>query len=300
MRTKIFLLTALALGSGACAHKSAPADYGYDDYRGDADYEYDESYAADGVAEAEMAPPAPAADEDASGIRFKRAERRSRRDAREVMASPASEAPAEPTAAGAPAVDGNTSADPEPAVSDDTPDDVGRHIVYIAAMSMSVFNLQEAMEAAEALPDKYGGYIASMTESSIVLRIPSKNLRKIMTTIGDLGVVESRSLQAQDVTDEFYDVESRIAALEKTHAQLLDLLGKARNVQEALEVRRSLDEIAMELEVLKGRMRKLQNMISFSTLTLNMVERGPHMPTPTSNDPFHWVDGLGVESTEWK
>ena len=96
------------------------------------------------------------------------------------------------------------------------------------------------------------------------------------------------------------DVESRIAALEKTHAQLLDLLGKARNVQEALEVRRSLDEIAMELEVLKGRMRKLQNMISFSTLTLSMVERGPHMPTPTSNDPFHWVDGLGVESTEWK
>ena len=72
------------------------------------------------------------------------------------------------------------------------------------------------------------------------------------------------------------------------------------DVQEALEVRRSLDEIAMELEVLKGRMRKLQNMISFSTLTLSMVERGPHMPTPTSNDPFHWVDGLGVESTEWK
>ncbi len=298
MRTNMIFLVVLALGSGACA-KAKMSDYSYDDYGGGADYESQESYAAEGVAEADMAPPAPA-DEDASGIRFKRAERRASRQARDVMAAPGTAAPAEPTAAGGPAVDGSAAGQPEPAVADDLPDDGGRHIVYLASMSMSVFNLDEAMEAAEALPETYGGYVASMTDSSIVLRIPSKNLRKIMTTIGDLGVVESRSLQAQDVTDEYYDVESRIAALEKTHAQLLDLLGKARNVQEALEVRRSLDEIAMELEVLKGRMRKLQNMISFSTLTLHMVERGPHMPTPTSNDPFHWVDGLGVESTEWK
>jgi hypothetical protein len=214
-----------------------------------------------------------------------------------VAAPPAVASPGAAPTAGTQAA----AADPaEPAIAEDEDAQADRHIVYTATMHVSVFNLVDAMEVAEALPEKYGGYIASMTEGSLVLRIPSKNLRKLMSEVGDLGVVEHRSLQAQDVTDEYFDIEARITALEKTHAQLLDLLGKARTVQEALEVRRSLDQIAMELEVLKGRMRKLENLISYSTLTLGLVERGPFTPTPSSNDPFPWVDSLGVEATEWK
>ena len=47
-------------------------------------------------------------------------------------------------------------------------------------------------------------------------------------------------------------------------------------------------------------MRQLKNMIAFSTLSLTLRERGPHTPTPSSNDPFPWVNDLGVESTEWR
>ena len=65
-------------------------------------------------------------------------------------------------------------------------------------------------------------------------------------------------------------------------------------------MRQALDQVGAELEVLKGRMRQLDSLISFSTLTISLFERGPHTPTPSSNDPFHWVDELGVEATEWK
>jgi hypothetical protein len=294
MRYETIFLLALALGGGACAHKSA-SDSSYDEYDATAapTAATDESYAMDAEMDAPMA-------KESGNVRFG-SRRADRKAAREVMASPAATSPGDAGGAPEPAPVGASAGDgAEPAVANDMPDDVGRHIVYVASMSLSVFNLEDAMAAAEALPDKYGGYIASMSASSIVLRIPSKNLRPIMGAVGDLGVVESRSMTAQDVTDEYYDVESRISALEKTHAQMLELLGKARNVQEALEVRRALDEISLELEVLKGRMRKLQNMISFSTLSLSLVERGPFTPTPSSNDPFPWVDGLGVEATEWK
>jgi DNA repair exonuclease SbcCD ATPase subunit len=139
-----------------------------------------------------------------------------------------------------------------------------------------------------------------MTENQLVLRIPSKNLRKVMAELGEYGNVEHRTLRAMDVTAEFTDIESRIKALEETQKQLLELLSKSRNVQEALQVRQALDNITTQLEVLKGRMRQLSNQISFSTLTVNLYERGPHTPVPSSNDPFPWVNDLGVESTEWK
>ena len=310
------MLIAIAVPGAGC--KKAMSKAAYDDYGGSAPahapsygpaYGGEAGYDGAAVADTTVAmpaedPPAPSVDREESDAPRARMKKRgglfSRRDR-----SPQTEvaSPASPPPAGATTTAGTQApaADPaEPAVADDDDADAGRHIVYIATMHVSVFNLADAMEAAEALPEKYGGYIASMTEGALVLRIPSKNLRTLMSEVGDLGVVEHRTLQAQDVTDEYYDIEARITALEKTHAQLLDLLGKARTVQEALEVRRSLDQIAMELEVLKGRMRKLENLISYSTLTLGLVERGPFTPTPSSNDPFPWVDSLGVEATEWK
>jgi hypothetical protein len=303
------MMIAIAIPAAGCKKASMPGDSAYDeyDYGGAAPQEaappadavYGSATSVDTTA-ADSPMPAMDAEREESAPRSKRGGLFSRRDRvakSEVAAPPSAPAPGATATAGTQA----PAADPaEPAIADDEQADAGRHIVYIATMHVSVFNLADAMEVAEQLPEKYGGYIASMTEGSFVLRIPSKNLRKLMSEVGDLGVVEHRSLQAQDVTDEYYDIEARITALEKTHTQLLDLLGKARTVQEALEVRRSLDQIAMELEVLKGRMRKLENLISYSTLTLGLVERGPFTPTPSSNDPFPWVDSLGVEATEWK
>ena len=34
-------------------------------------------------------------------------------------------------------------------------------------------------------------------------------------------------------------------------------------------------------------------------LTVRLSERGPQNAVPSSNDPFPWVDTLGVEATEW-
>lgn len=188
----------------------------------------------------------------------------------------------------------------EPAVEEPRKNLDGRMIIYTGAMHLSVFNLQEAMEKAEALPERYGGYVHSMDASTMVLKIPAKQLRVVMKELSEYGVVESRSLSTQDVGAEYTDMESRVRALEGTHKQLLELLSKARTVDEALHVRQALDQVSAELEVLKGRMRQIDSLVAFSTLTLSMYERGPNTPTPSSNDPFPWVDSLGVEATEWK
>ncbi len=188
----------------------------------------------------------------------------------------------------------------EPSVDDPRKDIGGRMIIYTAGMRIAVFNLEEAMTKAETLPERFGGYVHSMGAGELVLKIPARKLRPAMAELAGYGVVEQRSLSTQDVSAEYIDIESRIRALESTHKQLLELLSKARTVDEALHVRQALDQVGSELEVLKGRMRQLDSLIAFSTLTLSLYERGPHTPTPSSNDPFPWVDSLGVEATEWK
>ncbi|MBZ5713724.1 DUF4349 domain-containing protein [Nannocystis pusilla] len=174
-----------------------------------------------------------------------------------------------------------------------------RQIIYTADMTISCFKLEEAMQRAEALTVDAGGYVQTLQQGYLVLRIPAPQLRRVMEELGRLGVVESRNLQAQDVTQEFYDVTTRIRVLREQQNQLLALLKQARNVEEALNVRRTLDQTTMELEQALGRLRVLENQIGYSTLTVRMSARGPQNAVPSSNDPFPWVDTLGVEATEW-
>lgn len=174
-----------------------------------------------------------------------------------------------------------------------------RQIIYTADMAISCFKLDDAMQRAEALTLEAGGYVQTMSQGLFILRIPAPQLRRVMEELGKLGVVESRSLQAQDVTQEYVDLTTRIRVLKETQTQLITLLKQARNVEEALNVRESLDAITMQLEQAMGRLRLLENQIGFSTLTLRLSERGPQNAIPSSNDPFPWVDTLGVEATEW-
>jgi len=174
-----------------------------------------------------------------------------------------------------------------------------RQIIYTAEMQISVYKLDDAMARAEELTLAVGGYIQNLSQGYYVLRIPAPALRGVMDDLARLGVVEARTLQASDVTEQYFDLTTRIKVLRETQAQLLALLKQARNVEEALKVRQSVDAVTMELEQAIGRLRMLESMIGFSTLTVRMSQRGPQNTVPSSNDPFPWVDGLGVEATEW-
>ena len=50
----------------------------------------------------------------------------------------------------------------------------------------------------------------------------------------------------------------------------------------------------------RAQMRELAKSIAFSTLILRFVERGPTQDIPNHNDPFPWVDELGVEATDYR
>lgn len=288
-----WMLALLMVGTLGCA-KRAP-ETSYADYY---DYEGDAAGGAASMEEMEMVAMAPEADEGRSARR----ERLGGRKEKSGTAAPGAAAAPEPSMEGAPptTADGSGGDQAEPAVADDGAKDAARHIIYTATMQVSVFNLEDAKAKAEALPERYGGFVQNMSGTYFVMRIPSAKLRPAMDELAAMGVVDNRTLDAQDVTEEYLDIETRIEVLEVTQKQMMELLSKARTVEEALMVRKALDEITMELEVLKGRLRRLESLVSYSTLTLSLVERGPHTATPSSNDPFPWVDELGVEATEWK
>lgn len=293
------MLAVMCLGllatMGACAHKRAASpggDMGFSDAEESAAYEGDDAMVFEVTGEAPR---------ESTGVRLEerrfRAGKAERKRAHD-FAAPAPAGTAPPDDVGGPATS-EPLPEPEPAVAQE-PRPHRRQIIYTASMRVAVYDLEEAMDRAESMPESLGGWLHVRSGHRLVLKIPAAALRRAMDQIAALGNVEDRQLAAEDVTSQFVDLESRIRVLRETQNQLIALLKRAGNAKEALEVQRALNQVTMELEQALGQMRVLQDAISFSTLTLQFVERGPHTPLPSSNDPFPWVDDLGVEATEWR
>jgi chemotaxis protein histidine kinase CheA len=265
-------------GDGASYYEESPGGgggYGYDDYggmevTGAGTMDVRREYAADMVAEAPAAPPA-----DPSTT---------------LSTTPA---PVEtPKLEPAPGLPGQV----------DVPKQISnkRQIIYTATMQVSVYDVAHSVAQAEALPDRLGGWLHQRTDNQLILRIPAEKLHEAMDLIAELGVVDYRLLESLDVTAAYTDLESRIRILTEMHAQLTKLLAQAKTVEQALEIRKALDQITMELELARARMRELSKSIAFSTLIVQFVARGPDFAVPSSNDPFPWVVELGVEATEYR
>ena len=286
---------------------------GYCDYgggNGAAGGEYDYEFAEDLAP-----PPAPAPVMERSMMTESivttadsRRSRRADRKASRKSKGDASFAPAEATGAPAPTQmepTGGKAESPTDALSGQTEEGEslatqGRQVIYTATLAVAVYDLDDTMAFAEAVPERWGGWIESRYDYQITLRVPAGSLFEIMDAFAERGDVLGKTLQADDVTAEYFDLESRIRVLEEIVAQLELLLKRATSVEEALKIRVQLDRLRIELKAARAQLRMLSELIDFSTLTLYLSPHGPAQLLPSSNVSFPWVDELGVEATEYR
>jgi hypothetical protein len=204
----------------------------------------------------------------------------------------------ESASAPAPAdAESTTSVDPHVATSD--PPKHARQLIYEVTLQLAVREPQADLRRAERLAASMGGWVQSVAGNVIVMRVPARALQQSTQQLESWGRVLDRHYNSTDVTAAYVDLETRIRVLKETQAQLLELLRRANTVEDALAVRKELDALTLELETALGRMRMLSEQIAFSKITLMLEPEQGTMHRVDKEDPFPWVDMLGVEVTRW-
>lgn len=108
---------------------------------------------------------------------------------------------------------------------------------------------------------------------NVTIRIPSTGFEPVVDSLKrNVKVFDIQTIEAQDVTEEFLDVEARMKAKKELENRYLQLLNKAQSVKDILEIETQLAQIREEIEAQEGRLKYLQNRVSYSTLNLNFYE----------------------------
>ncbi len=183
-------------------------------------------------------------------------------------------------------------------------------LIYTGHMGMEVSEpaaIPTTIDKVIDLAESFGGYLAARTDSSVVIRVPSGHFRDTLTALEKLGEVKRRSVNAEDVSEQYHDLEVRLANLKTVQKRLQDFLGKAANISEALQVEQELERVGQEIDRIEGRMRFLRARATFSTITVDLtakpkqqtvVAQGPPPPPPprTADLPIDWLSRIGLET----
>ena len=159
----------------------------------------------------------------------------------------------------------------------------GQKIIWKAEYTLRVDDASAAARQFRAAAEQKGGFVSGQekelqesggTVVSVEVRVPSAQFWPLLESLEGLGEVKIGKTSSENVTEEFVDLEGRLANSRREESRLADLMSRAGSLEDLLTVERRLSEVQGEIEKIQGRMRFLENQIALSTIHVQFLEKG--------------------------
>ena len=180
-------------------------------------------------------------------------------------------------------------------------------MVYTASIQAETQDYDACTAALEELVDRLGGYLEYASSdsrgdgsrsASYTVRVPVKEFRGFLKTVGEISHVTSQDQNAENISERYYDTESRLETQKTKMERLQTLLSKAENMEDIIDLENAISETEYQIEQLTGSLRHYDSLVDFATidvrlrevLRLTTVEEAP--PTFGSRLGNAFTDGL--------
>lgn len=121
--------------------------------------------------------------------------------------------------------------------------------------------------------------------ASLTIRIPAEDADSFTQEVSGIANVISKEKNLEDVTLNYVATESRVQALETEQTRLLELLAKADNMTDLLEIESRLTDVRYELENYASQLKLYDNQIDYATIHLDISEVQEYTPV---EEPTMW------------
>ena len=136
-----------------------------------------------------------------------------------------------------------------------------------------------ATSRAQAIASGLGGDVLNLTQSgsgdtrsaSLTIRVPSSRFADALQQLRTLeGEIQTSGVSAQDVTDQFVDLQARLAAKQAEEQRYIAILNRANTIDEILKVDASLSNVRTQIEQLTGQINSIKQRTDYSTISMSI------------------------------
>ncbi len=160
-----------------------------------------------------------------------------------------------------------------------------------AEISIELKRYDEGAKSADAIAREYDGYVAESRSTSVSgepaggtlsIRIPAERFDEALRRLSELGTVTTRQVHTEDVTKQYFDLETRLRVERDAEARLRDVLrNRTAKLSDIVEAEQELTRIVGEIEQTEGERLFYDRQVAFCTIALEMHEPGV-APSPVT------------------
>jgi hypothetical protein len=156
-----------------------------------------------------------------------------------------------------------------------------RKMIKKGQLVIAVEDISKTKKELEKICKEYNAYISSETQNNLPerlqyeqeIRVPSASFDALVQKVEAQGrLVESKSIQTTDVTEEFIDKEARIKTKKELENRYYQILKQANKVSDMLAIEEQLNQVRYDIESMEGRIHYLRNQVAFGTLILSFYQ----------------------------
>lgn len=164
-----------------------------------------------------------------------------------------------------------------------------RRVVMEAAVTLEVSTFESVYADVNRIAREAGGYVSSSRLNlpaqgkpggTLTIRLPQDSFDQALASIRKLGKVTAETQSAKDVTQQYVDLEARVRNLKAEDARVLELMQRARTLEEIFDVEKRLTEVRGKIETLEGQLRLLRFQVAMATITVTLTEKATVVAVP--------------------
>ena len=168
-------------------------------------------------------------------------------------------------------------------------------LVYSANINIETKEIKEALSHLYAKISEYGGIIQDENSSNldyvdtenysysymgnatayIYVRIPQENSEAFLMGLSeqtDLMSIRKIQKTVDNMTDVYYDQDTRLKSLRTQEERLLYFMQNAKTVSEMLEIEKRLTDVQYQIDSVNNSMAEIDNDVKYSKVKLNITE----------------------------
>ncbi|AUG80100.1 hypothetical protein CFP65_5396 [Kitasatospora sp. MMS16-BH015] len=176
-----------------------------------------------------------------------------------------------------------------------------RQLAYTAQLELRVADLAKAVRTAEQLtqPD---GYVAeeqvqeatpgSAGTARLTLKLPTAGYHQALEQLAGLGQVIGEHRQAEDLTQQLVDLDSRLKSQQASIERVRALMNSASSIADVVSLESELGHREADLESLQHQRQELAGQVALSTVTVSLSTAAalvPPAPHPARTGFWHAV-----------
>ena len=158
----------------------------------------------------------------------------------------------------------------------------GPMIIRTADLAVTTPQFDKARAALDDILKRHHGHIGELNVNTppgsarsltATLRVPSNRMDVALADLKGLGRVDKESQGGQEVTQEYIDLQARLANSRHTEQRLTDILReRTGKLSDVLSVEMQISRVRGEIERMEAQRKGMKNQVDFATVNLNVAE----------------------------